>query len=218
MRLGVFGGTFNPIHYGHLRAAEDVIEHLGLDRVIFVPTGTPPLKFEELVSSQDRYTMTELAISTNSHFEISDIEFRRPEISYTVDTAERLREMHPGDDLFFIAGIDSFMDLPRWREPERLVGLVDFVIISRPGHAFCELELSPFLEVNVNMLKEMDGGSLRMYNAELKGKRIAALISVTPFHVSATAIRTLVGQKRSIKYLLPETVESFIMSNGLYVG
>jgi nicotinate-nucleotide adenylyltransferase len=218
MRLGVFGGTFNPIHYGHLRAAEDVREHLGLEKIIFVPTGTPPLKFEELVSSKDRYTMTELAIAANPHFEISDIECSRPEVSYTVDTAKRLREKYPTDNMFFVTGIDAFMDLPRWREPERLVGLVDFAIISRPGHAFCELESSPFLDVNVEILKEMDGGSLTKHNAQLKGNRHAALISVTPFNVSATAIRTFVGQKRSIKYLLPETVESFIMSNGLYVG
>lgn len=218
MRLGVFGGTFNPIHYGHLRAAEEVIEHLDLDRVIFVPTGTPPLKFEKIVSSQDRYAMTALAISKNPRFEISDIECRRSEISFTVDTAERLRDMHQGDDLFFITGIDAFMDLPKWRNPERLVGLVDFAIISRPGHTFSELKISPFLEADVNKLKELDGGSLFKYNAELKGNRLAALLSITPFHVSATAIRTLVGRQKSIKYLLPESVESFIMSNGLYVG
>lgn len=218
MRFGVFGGAFNPIHYGHLRAAEDVREHLGLERVIFVPTGTPPLKSEELASAQDRYAMTELAVSTNARFDISDIECRRPEVSYSVDTVARLREMHPGDDLFFVTGIDAFMDLPRWREPERLVGLVDFAVISRPGRSFGELESSPFLEADGNMLEEMDRGGIRMYSAGLKGKRTAVLFSVTPIHVSATAIRTLVGQKRSIKYLLPESVESFIMSNGLYVG
>ena len=218
MRFGVFGGAFNPIHYGHLRAAEDVREHLGLERVIFIPTGTPPLKSEELAPAQDRYAMTELAVSTNTRFDISDIECRWPEMSYSVDTAARLREMHPGDDLFFVTGIDAFMDLPRWREPERLVGLVDFAVISRPGHAFGELESSPFLEADGNMLEDMDRGSLRMYSAGLKGKWTAVLLSVTPLHVSATAIRALIGQKRSIKYLLPESVESFIMSNGLYVG
>jgi nicotinate-nucleotide adenylyltransferase len=218
MRFGLFGGAFNPIHYGHLRAAEDIREHLGLERIIFVPTSAPPLKSEELASAEDRYAMTELAVSTNAHFEISDIEYRRPETSYSVNTVSRLREMHPEDDLLFITGIDAFMDLPKWREPERLVGLVDFAVISRPGHLFGELSSSPFLDANGNMLEEMDRGGFHMYSAGLKGKRTAVLLSVTPLHVSSTAIRALLKQKRSIKYLLPESVESFIMSNGLYVG
>jgi nicotinate-nucleotide adenylyltransferase len=218
MRLGVFGGTFNPIHYGHLRAAEEVREKAGLDRILFVPSGNPPLKHSELVRAEHRYSMVALAVSSNDSFEVSDIECKRPEKSYSVETVEQLRAAYPESELFFILGIDAFLDLPNWWQPERLAGLVDFIVIGRPPYVFTDLSASPFIEVDDGVLVSLDRGDMDSYPAVLKGERTALLLMVTPLDISATGIRSLLRGRKSIKYLLPETVESFIMSNGLYTG
>lgn len=214
MRLGVFGGTFNPVHYGHLRAAEEVREKVGIDRVLFVPAGNPPLKSSELVDIKYRYSMVQLAVSHNKFFDVSDIECRGPERSYSVDTVQRLRDMYPEAEHFFILGIDAFMDLPHWREPEKLTSLVDFVIINRPPHTFTDIIASPYIEGDAFGEPVQDG----LYRATLKSGRTALFLDITPLAISATGIRNLVREGKSIKYLLPENVESFIMSNGLYVG
>lgn len=218
MRLGVFGGTLNPIHYGHLRAAEEIRQKLRLDGVIFVPTGTPPLKSEELAPASQRYAMAEAAIASNEYFSLSDIECKRQGVSYSIHTAEELRGAHPDDELFFIVGVDAFLELPKWYEPGRLLGLLDFVIMSRPGHSFSHLLSSPYLSVQESHLRGLDKGSLEPLEAPLEGGRTATLLPVTPLGVSASSIRELVRRRMSIKYLLPEQVESFIMSNGLYSG
>jgi nicotinate-nucleotide adenylyltransferase len=218
MRLGVFGGTFNPIHYGHLRAAEEIRQKLELERILFVPTGSPPLKSGELASANHRWAMAELAVASNECFEVSDIECSSAEVSYSVNTAARLRELYPEDKLFFIVGIDAFADLHLWHQPEKLIGLMDFVIMSRPGFAFAELVSSPYLDIEEDGLRGMDASELDMRRAGLKGGRTSVLLSVTPLGISATGIRDLLRKRLSIKYLLPEKVESFIMSNGLYNG
>jgi nicotinate-nucleotide adenylyltransferase len=218
MRLGVFGGTFNPIHYGHLRAAEEIRQKLDLDRILFVPAGTPPLKSSELASSEHRYAMAELAVASNEYFELSDMECRRPGTAYSIETATELKSLHPEDDVFFIVGVDAFLDMHLWFEPERLTGLIDFIIMSRPGYRFTDLGTAPFLVVESQRLRELDEGRLDIFKAALDSGKIAVLISVTPLEISATDIRELVMKRSSIKYLLPEKVESFIMSNGLYSG
>jgi nicotinate-nucleotide adenylyltransferase len=214
MRIGVLGGTFNPIHYGHLRAAEEVRERLSLDRVLFIPAGVPPLKSADLAEAGLRYSMTELAVSTNGFFEVSDIECASPGASYSVNTVSRLRETYRGSELYFILGVDAFMDIPNWREPERLTGLTDFVVVNRPPYAFTELVTSPYVELEA--LGEP--GEAGLQRVPLKGGRTALLADITPLDISATGIRALLRQGRSIKYLLPENVESFIILHGLYAG
>jgi nicotinate-nucleotide adenylyltransferase len=222
MRYGVFGGTFNPIHYGHLRAAEEVREALGLDKVLFVPTGVPPLKkSSQIADSGHRFAMTVMAMASHEAFEALDIETGKPGRSYSVDTVEGLGRTYPGAELFFIIGIDAFLDLHLWRKPERLTGLVDFIVISRPGYRFVDLVDSPYLEVRGERLLELDvagsggGGPIA---ARLGSGRTAWLFRVTPYDVSSTAIRALQRREKSIKYLLPEAVESYIMTNGLFAG
>jgi len=129
VKLGIFGGTFNPIHLGHLRAAEEVREKLALDKVVFIPTGIPPHRpLSEIVQFPHRYEMVKRAISNNPYFEISDIEGKRKSKSYTVDT---LKVLNKGKELFFIIGLDAFINLNTWKTPERLFQLTHFVVIPR---------------------------------------------------------------------------------------
>jgi nicotinate-nucleotide adenylyltransferase len=218
MRLGVFGGTFNPIHFGHLRAAEEARQRVGLDRVLFVPAASPPLKSENLADVAHRYRMTAIAVATNRFFEVSDIECGRPEKSYTVDTARELRREFAEAELFFILGVDAFMELPLWREPEELVGLVDFIIISRPAMSFANLEGSPYMDVKREDLEALDRGRSEMHTTSLKGGRRGVLLGIPLLDISSTDIRANIREGRSIKYLLPAKVESFIMTHGLYKG
>ena len=134
-RTGVLGGSFNPIHYGHLLLADDVLESLGLDRILFVPTGVPPHKSAaDLAPAADRYAMVKLAVASHPRFEVSDLELRRPGPSYTVDTLEALRR--PGGELFLIVGSETFLDLLAWREPKRIAGLARLTVVPRVGSAF----------------------------------------------------------------------------------
>lgn len=215
-RIGIFGGTFNPIHCGHLRAAEEVREKLNLAKVIFIPSKTPPLKADELVESEHRYKMTKLALSGNIFFEISDIEFKRQGKSYSVQTIEEMRKIFQDVDFYFILGIDAFLEIPTWWQPERLISLADFVIISRPSFRFVDLLLSPYIEVQRSILEKLDRAELESYSTTLRNKRVAITLKMPLLDVSATDIRKRIREGKSIKYLLPESVESYIIANKLY--
>lgn len=216
MRIGVFGGTFNPVHYGHLRAAEEVRERLSLDRILFIPSGNPPLKTEDIADAVQRFQMVSLALEDNRLFDALDIECASPKKSYTVNTLETLQVRYRNSDLFFILGIDAFLDIPDWWRPDRLVSLVNFAIISRPGRKFSELSSSPYLKVNEGLLRRMDEGGTEMLSAPMVSGREAVLIRVTHMDISSTGIRGRLKEGLSIKYLLPEGVESFIISHKLY--
>jgi nicotinate-nucleotide adenylyltransferase len=211
LKIGVFGGTFNPIHYGHLRAAEETREALGLDKVLFIPSGNPPLKSEDLADPLRRYKMVRLAVVRNRFFDVLDIECVRPEKSYTVDTLEVLLRQYGDDELFFMLGIDAFLDIPNWWRPERLVSMVDFAVVSRPGREFGEILSSPYAKTKEPPLNK--GGSL---SVELRSGRKAEMVRITPLDISSSDVRRRVRSGLSVKYLLPEDVESFIISNKLY--
>jgi len=215
MKVGVFGGTFNPIHYGHLRAAEEVREKLAFDKILFIPSGSPPLKAEEIADPIHRYKMARLAIVSNRLFELSDIECKLKGKSYTVNTIEELKKSHPGTEFSFILGIDAFLDIVNWWHPERLITLVNFVIISRPGYRFFDLQVSPYIKIKRKILKKLDGEA-ETYITKLKNNRETALLRLTPIGISSTEIRMLIKQGKSIKYLLPAEVESYIIANKLY--
>jgi nicotinate-nucleotide adenylyltransferase len=213
-RIGILGGTFNPVHYGHLRIAEEVRERIGLEKILFIPSGNPPLKDMELAPAEYRHEMTRLAIASNPSCEISDIECKKTGKSYTVETLVALREMHPGKKLYFILGIDACIDLPLWHHPERLMELTNFVVVSRPGFSFAAL--SSWITVEANELSALESARLPLYRTALDNGGEVFLMNVTPLNISATAIRSLVKQGMSVKYLLPESVESFIISHELY--
>lgn len=214
-KLGIFGGTFNPIHYGHLRAAEEVRERLGLGNILFIPAYNPPLKDSGLVSAEHRYEMTRLATEANPFLNISDIECGRPGRSYSVDTLTALRELYPQKEFYFILGLDSFIDIPAWYRPETLMELTNFVAISRPGYSFSGL--SSMITMDAALISELDTCRVAGHEACLKSGKKLDMLNVTPLNISATNIRGLVREGGSIKYLLPEKVESYIIDNKLYL-
>jgi nicotinate-nucleotide adenylyltransferase len=216
MKIGVFGGTFNPVHYGHLRAAEEAREMLGLEKVLFVPSGNPPLKSLDLADAGQRYEMVRQAVAGNRFFEAIDIECASPEKSYTVHTIERLQEMFPGASLYFMLGIDAFIDLPNWYMPEKLVSMVNFAVLSRPWSTFSDLLASPHMKVDTAKMQELDHCRSGSFSVALPSGREAVLVRTTPIAIASTDIRRRIKEGLSVKYLLPEEVESFIISNRIY--
>jgi nicotinate-nucleotide adenylyltransferase len=193
-----------------------VREMLSLGRVLFIPSGNPPLKTEDIAEAEQRFTMVSLAVEDNPLFAALDIECSSPGKSYTVKTVETLREIYPDAALFFILGIDAFLDIPNWWQPERLVSLVNFAVISRPGRRFADLSSSPYLKVGEGLLRQLDEGKAERTQASLTSGGEAALMKVTPMDISSTGIRGRVRAGLSVKYLLPEEVQSFIISHKLY--
>lgn len=216
-RIGIMGGTFNPVHYGHLAAAEEVRQQLSLDRVLFVPAFIPPHKQEEQrPTAAERRVMVQLAIAGNPHFDLCDVELARGGTSYTIDTLRSLRSSHPGSLLFFITGLDSFLDIRTWHQWEDLLALCAFVILSRPGYRFSDLTSMDFMKTYEGELLSLDGGGVN--HSHIRTPEYDLYLQVIPqFDISATDIRTRVHEGRSIKYHLPESVEHYIIEKNLYV-
>ena len=197
MRLGVFGGTFDPVHTGHLVAAETAREAAALDAVMFVPAGQPWLKDGEVAgANQDRMRMVELAIEGNGQFLASDMELHRPGPTYSADTLEELLERRPGDELFLIVGMDALGDFGRWSRPRRVLEFATLVAVARPGHSGLDV-------------------------AQLDGIRPGAsgdvIVAMGPLiGVSATDVRRRLGRGASIRYLVPSAVEQYIYDHGMY--
>ncbi|MBF0328982.1 MAG: nicotinate-nucleotide adenylyltransferase [Nitrospirae bacterium] len=210
--MGIFGGTFNPIHYGHLKAAEEVRKKCGLEKILFVPSGNPPLKSQNLVEAKLRYEMTAIAVSSNSHFEVSDIETARSGKSYTVDTVSRLMRLYPKDELFLILGIDAFLDLPLWRHPDKILSSINIIVITRPGLDISDINKSPYLlEAMAHRVKRQEHFELK-----LKNGGAAELISVTPYAISSTLIRKRIKENKAIRDFVPLKIAAYIKQNNLY--
>lgn len=198
MRIGVMGGTFDPIHMGHLVAAEEAMWALRLDKVLFVPTGEPPHKQPGGSSAAaDRVRMVELAIASNPHFQLSLVDVNRPGKSYTVDTMRILRaDLGAGAELFFIIGMDSLSELSTWKDPAGLITQSRLAVVNRP----------PYPEANLVRLEaQLPGISGRVDMVEMPG-----------IDLSASDLRQRVTTGRPIKYLVPEAVEQYILERGLY--
>jgi len=218
VKIGIYGGTFNPIHYGHLRTAQEVAGALNLDRIIFIPAGETPFDKPDLEKGPHRYKMVKAAIEGNPHFKISGIEMKMKGKSYTVDTISKLREKYKKSDLFFIIGIDAFLDLPLWKQPERLVKFANIAVISRPGYTFSGISDSPYLkDLPVKTLKELDRGARDVVPFDISSEKKGYLIKVTALDISASCIRNLITTGKNVKYLLPDSVKSYIISNKLYL-
>jgi nicotinate-nucleotide adenylyltransferase len=215
-KIGILGGTFNPIHYGHLAAAEEVRDRLKLDRVLFVPSCVPPHKQEEeMPSAVQRLEMVRLATFGNASFKTSDIEIKRGGRSYTIDTIEALRQAYPGSELYFITGLDSFLDIQTWNQWEKLLSLCCFVVLSRPGYRFVDLARMDFLKNSANDLAKLDQGALA--RAKIRSGAFSICLEMIPLYdISSTDIRMRVKSSASIKYLLPDPVETYIINNKLY--
>lgn len=199
-RIGVMGGSFDPIHYGHLVLAEEVRQHFGLARVIFIPVGKAPHKpYFQMAEDHQRYEMVRLAISNNPFFEVSRIEMDSEDTSYTVHTLEKLK-VHFGDEaeLYFITGADTLLDLENWYKVERVLQLCTFVGATRPGY------VSEALTEKAKWLTET-------YAAHIE------LIAIPGLAISSTEIRERIQKGITVKYLLPDVVEAYILQEGLYV-
>ena len=218
MRIGIYGGAFNPIHYGHLRSAEETAEILSLDRVIFMPSGITPFDKPNLVSPRSRYKMVKAAIENNPLFNISGIEINTRGKSYTLNTLKRLSNRYKKSELFFIIGIDAFMDLPAWKNPDRIVRTANIIIISRPGSSFYGLRSSPYLKgVHDRVLKDLDKGKIEKIEFDISINQKGYLCNVTGLDISASNIRKLIMSGKNVNYLLPDSVKSYIISNNLYI-
>lgn len=195
MRIGLFGGTFDPIHLGHLILAEQCRESLALDQVRFVVAGSPPHKPGDRTEVKHRIEMVRLAIAGHSGFVLSEVETQRPGPHYSVETLQTIRDQQPNDDLFFLIGADSLADLPSWREPATIARLATIVVVNRPG-----LDL-PFSQV----LPEF-------------GDETHPLLSVVipPIGISSSDLRARLKQGRSVRYMVSRGVEAYLLEHALY--
>jgi nicotinate-nucleotide adenylyltransferase len=218
MKVGIFGGTFNPIHYGHLRAAEEVKERMKLDKILFIPSGKPPLKSREIAAVRHRYEMTRMAIQDNPSFGLSDLECRMTGKSYTVKTIERLHDANPDSEFSFIIGMDAFLDIPNWWKPERLMAITNFIIISRHAFGPGDLRKSPYISHIRAIRDSSDRRGTALYKVKLTNTKQAVFLKLTSLNIASTEIRSLIRQGKSIKYLLPAEVQSYIITNKLYKG
>jgi nicotinate-nucleotide adenylyltransferase len=191
------GGTFDPIHYGHLVTAEEALVQFNLDRVVFMPTGRPVAKRERAVSdAEHRYLMSVLATASNPDFEVSRREIDRPGPTYTVDTMTELRGVFgPAADLYFITGADAVWEILGWKDADRLSTLTRLIAATRPGY-----DLSRFSQAHA------EAGTLPAVE----------FMEVPALAISSTDIRDRVGTRRPIRYLLPEAVAAYVAKNGLY--
>ncbi len=218
MKLGLLGGSFNPVHNGHLAIARQTREALGLDQILFIPTSQPPHKpNDSLAPAQDRYEMVRLAITSDPSFAISDVEIRRPGKSYSIDTIRLLQQEYGAQtQIFFLIGLDAFLDFPSWRDPLTLLELCQFVVLSRPGLSFRSLSTVPLLPpIPYPSLADLDTGRISRIEAPL-GKQRLTCLKLPPCPVSASDIRSRIRQGFPVANLLPPSVESYILQHHLY--
>lgn len=193
MKIGLFGGTFNPVHNGHLEIARRVLNDFGLTKVIFIPSGNPPHKNrEDLTDASHRLKMLELAIADEKRFEVSDIEIKREGKSYTLDTIKQIKEIYDENAvLYFISGADMALDLPKWKDPLKILELVRFIAVERPGFPLVKLP-------------------------EEYRKKIIFVEGVS-IDISSSDIRQRVKCGKSIKKFVPDTVEQYIKEHSLFI-
>lgn len=181
------GGTFDPIHYGHLVTAEEARYEFRLEKVIFIPAGRPPHKTGSHISDpRHRYTMVNMAIATNPYFHVSLLEMEREGISYTIDTIRHLRRIYPSAEIFFVTGADAVLEILGWKDVEELLSLCYFIAATRPGYRLEDLKENIFY------------------------------MEVPALAISSSEVRRRVQEGKPIKYLLPDAVEGYINKHGLY--
>lgn len=196
LRLGIMGGTFDPLHWAHLMMAEEARDTFGLDKVLFIPAGQPPHKMEYRVTDvEHRYAMALLGTASNPAFEVSRMEIERNGLSYSVDTLRELKRIYGSSTgIYFIVGADEALDVPKWHEAESLPELTRFLVAPRPGFMLSDLQTKLSAEFSVVM----------------------DILPMPPIEISSTSLRERVMSGQSIKYLVPECVEAYIVKHGLY--
>jgi len=213
MRIGLLGGTYNPIHLGHLRLAEEVRELFELKEVHFIPSLIPPHKQDETITpSHHRMAMVRLALRSNPAFIASEIELRRQGPSYTIDTLQELHQTYgPKLQTYFILGIDAYLEIATWRRYQELFRLSHFVVVSRPGYQCKDIQQIFPVEIAHEFC----------YNKKVNGYLhccgyVAYFRDIHRYEISSSEIRSFIREGRSIRYLVPETVREYIEQKGLY--
>jgi len=197
------GGTFNPIHYGHLVTAEEARIQFNLDRVLFIPTGDPPHKDgQKITNAQQRYLMTVMATGSNPYFYVSRMEIDRPQPSYTINTVKDLHEVYKDSQIFFITGTDAVLDILTWKNPAEILNLCIFIAATRPGY-----ELDRLNNIKKRLKDELGITDIK--------ERIH-IIKIPALAISSTDIRNRVRTGKPIRYLLPEGVANHIYKMGFY--
>ena len=223
MRLGIMGGTFDPIHLGHLRAAEEIYWAFSLDQIIFVPAARPPHKEEAVAASAlHRYEMVSLATVFTPYFSVSSIELQRPGKSYSVETVREFQRLHgPETALYFVMGVDAFLGMSSWRQAKELFSLARVIVTARPGWRLDEVEalLTPeqrgiLGSPSFRYLKISDIDPERV-ERELTPRQVL-LVEVVSLDIASREIRQLVEEGRSIRHLVPDTVAAYMAKNRLY--
>ncbi len=198
MRIGIFGGTFDPIHIGHLRAAQEVAEKLTLDRVLFIPAGCPPHRCAPRASADHRLAMVKQAVADNPRFEVSDMEIRRAGKSFTVDTLSELARADPFNKLYLIVGSDQIAKIDKWRQPQKISEYARLVVISRPGVKISAVKKKPISPAFRSLGKTL------------------IFLPVSLLDISASNIRSRLRAGREVRYLVPESVIKYLRSHKLY--
>jgi len=213
VRLGLFGGTFNPIHIGHLRAAVEVGEAFHLDRLLLIPSANPPHKSDDnMASAEERLEMVQLAINDMPWFEASDVELGRSGPSYTIDTLRHFQgHFGKGSAIHFIVGQDAFSEITTWKSYHKLFATAPFIVMARPGSKLRGLE--DFIHTRISAEYQYDRPGNR-YTHPLWCAIFC--LKVTLLDISATQIRTFIRKGRSIRFLVPPLVDEFIQRKGLY--
>lgn len=212
MQIGIYGGTFNPIHFGHLRAAEEICDRFKLKEVVFIPSFIPPHKeSKDVVDPIHRLKMVNLAITGNPRFSLSEIEIRRTGKSYSIDTVRALRESYPDDNLAFIVGLDAFLEIQTWHKYEDILSECDFIVTSRPGSP--KISCRQALPENLREGYKRKGKGREFVHGS--GRRVI-FSDVSDLNISGTEIRRMIREGTSIRYLLPRRVMEYIVETELY--
>ncbi|MBM4261259.1 MAG: nicotinate-nucleotide adenylyltransferase [Deltaproteobacteria bacterium] len=213
MRIGLFGGTFDPIHWGHLRSAEEVSETYKLDRVYFIPASIPPHKRGQTTTlARHRLQMVRLAVANNPRFAVSTVEISRPGVSFTVDTIREFAgNLGKGDSLFFIIGLDAFREIGSWWEYKEIFPLCNFIVTSRPGSK----ESDPLRGTGIAVRRLFCYDPKQKNYVHKSGRRVY-FIELTDIAISASEVRALVARGKSVRYLIPSSVGKYIKAHRLY--
>ena len=197
IKIGIMGGTFDPIHYAHLATAEFIRDNYKLDKILFIPSGNPPHKNQNITDKYDRYNMVLLSTVNNDDFIVSDIEIKRQEKTYTIDTLKYLKQKYINAEIYFITGADAICDIETWKDVEGNFKLANFIAATRPGIS---------LLIANKKIKELKD----KYNANIESVYVPSL------DISSTYIRQQLKTNNTIRYLVPELVQEYIHSKGLY--
>ncbi len=219
MRIGVCGGTFDPVHYGHLIAGAETADVLGLERVIYIPAKRPPHKTNAVITDAlHRMNMLRIALGNNSQFDTNDMEIKRSGLSYTVQTMEKLKKENPPKEFYFIMGQDAFLELETWYRYQELFSWCRVVVVTRPDSEKIEKKrFSSILQELINT-RSVWCGFYDLSLVRLSENWRICFLQIPGMHISGSDIRTRVKSGRSIRYLVPEGVWDYIHKHELYQG